>query len=69
MGKDGSVGLKALRDTGALTIAQDSSTCVVYGMPRAAVELGGAALVLPLEKIAAKLTEFSSSRASGSPNA
>ncbi|HWB95750.1 MAG TPA: chemotaxis-specific protein-glutamate methyltransferase CheB, partial [Bryobacteraceae bacterium] len=44
MGRDGSTGLKALRDSGALTIAQDSSTCVVYGMPRAAVELGAAAL-------------------------
>jgi chemotaxis response regulator CheB len=64
MGKDGAVGLKALRDAGALTIAQDSSTCVVYGMPRAAVELGAAALVLPLERIAGKLTEFSSLRAS-----
>lgn len=64
MGKDGAAGLKALRSAGALTIAQDSSTCVVYGMPRAAVELGAAALVLPLEKIAGKLTDFSSQRTS-----
>jgi chemotaxis response regulator CheB len=60
MGKDGSAGLKALRDAGALTIAQDASTCVVYGMPRAAIEIGAAAVVLPLEKIAERLIEFSS---------
>jgi len=65
MGKDGSAGLKALRDAGALTIAQDSASCVVYGMPRAAVELGAAAFVLPPEKIAGKLMEFSSSPGSG----
>jgi two-component system chemotaxis response regulator CheB len=52
MGRDGAVGMKKLRDLGATTIAQNEESCVVYGMPRAAVELGGAAHVLPLDRIA-----------------
>lgn len=40
MGRDGAMGLKHMRDAGAHTIAQDEATCVVYGMPRAAVEVG-----------------------------
>ena len=55
MGRDGAKGLKALRDAGALTIAQDAHSCVVYGMPKAAAELGAAAEILPLDKIADKL--------------
>ncbi|MBA3937307.1 MAG: chemotaxis response regulator protein-glutamate methylesterase [Planctomycetes bacterium] len=53
MGRDGAEGLLAMRRTGAHTIAQDEATCVVYGMPKAAVELGAAVEVLPLEAIAA----------------
>ena len=56
MGRDGAKGLKALRDAGALTIAQNRETCVVYGMPKAAVELGAAVEVSPLEEIAPRLT-------------
>jgi len=55
MGRDGARGLKALRDAGALTIAQDAATCVVYGMPKAAAELSAAVEILPLEKIASRL--------------
>ena len=55
MGRDGAKGLKALREAGALTIAQDRESCVVYGMPKAAVELGAAVEVLPLDEIAARL--------------
>ncbi len=40
MGSDGAAGLKAMRDAGALTLGQSKETCVVYGMPRAAFELG-----------------------------
>ena len=52
MGRDGANGLKAMRDAGAFTIAQDAATSVVYGMPRVAAESGAASLVLPLTRIA-----------------
>ncbi|MGA2751165.1 MAG: chemotaxis response regulator protein-glutamate methylesterase [Verrucomicrobiota bacterium] len=48
MGSDGAPGMKALKESGAATIAQNEETCVVYGMPRAAVELGVVDYVLPL---------------------
>jgi len=51
MGRDGAEGLLAMRATGALTIAQDAATCVVYGMPKAAVEIKAAAEILPLPAI------------------
>lgn len=52
MGCDGALGLKALRDTGATTIAQDESSCVVFGMPKEAIALGAAKHIVPLDKIA-----------------
>lgn len=52
MGRDGAEGLLEMRQAGAATIAQDEATCVVYGMPREAVELGAATQVLPLPEIA-----------------
>ena len=52
MGRDGAEGLTALKKAGWHTIVQDEETSVVYGMPAAAVELGGAVEILPLEKIA-----------------
>ncbi len=52
MGNDGAEGLKEIADRGGLTIAQDEKTCVVFGMPKCAVELGAARNVLPLEGIA-----------------
>lgn len=55
MGSDGGRGLLGMKEAGARTIAQDEKSCVVYGMPRAAVELGAAEFVLPLNKIAAKV--------------
>jgi len=58
MGKDGARGLKTLRDAGARTIAQDEATCVVFGMPGEAIALGAAQEVLPLDRIAARLTEL-----------
>ncbi|MCS6831474.1 MAG: chemotaxis response regulator protein-glutamate methylesterase [Armatimonadota bacterium] len=58
MGADGAKGLKKLRDIGAHTIAQDEETCVVFGMPREAIQLGGAEFVLPLPQIARKVVEL-----------
>jgi two-component system chemotaxis response regulator CheB len=55
MGKDGAAGLVEMRQAGAPTIAQDEASCVVFGMPREAITLGGASEVLPLEEIAPRL--------------
>jgi two-component system chemotaxis response regulator CheB len=55
MGDDGADGLVALRKAGGYTIAEDASTCVVYGMPAAAVERGGVIESLPLTAIAPRL--------------
>jgi len=55
MGRDGAVGLKAMRERGFHTIAQDRATSAVYGMPKAAAELGAAAAILPLTGIARSL--------------
>lgn len=55
MGRDGSQGLLSIRQMGGRTIAEHESTCVVYGMPKAAVELGAAEKVVPLPQIAAEI--------------
>lgn len=52
MGSDGAKGLKRLHDAGGYTIAQDEATSVVYGMPRAAKEIGAVDVVAPLSRIA-----------------
>jgi len=52
MGADGAVGMKALRDAGAVTIAQDEASCVVFGMPKEAIALRAIQHIVPLEKIA-----------------
>jgi len=52
MGDDGAAGMKELLDGGAHTIAQDESSCVVYGMPKEAVTKGGVEKVLSLDQIA-----------------
>lgn len=62
MGRDGAKGLKALRDAGAFTIAQDANSCVVYGMPKAAAEMGAAVEILPLDRIASTLVSFVKSK-------
>lgn len=61
MGKDGAAGLKEMRDAGSPTIAQDEASCVVWGMPREAVELGAAAEVLGLTDIAKRVLELAES--------
>lgn len=55
MGDDGARGMRRMRDAGAHTIAQDEATCVVFGMPREAINYGGAEQVLPLPRIAREL--------------
>ena len=58
MGSDGAQGLKALRGLGHHTIAQDQATSAVYGMPKAAATIAAATDILPLNRIAAKLTQL-----------
>lgn len=55
MGKDGAEGLLEMKNAGAYTVVQNEETCVVYGMPGAAVALGAADKILPLDKIAGDL--------------
>lgn len=65
MGGDGSQGLRELYDAGALTVAQDEASCVVFGMPKEAIRLGGAAYVLPLDQIASIITQAAQRRPIG----
>ncbi len=58
MGRDGAIGLKKMREAGFATLAQDKASCAVYGMPKAAVELGSAAQVLALAQIGHALRRF-----------
>jgi two-component system chemotaxis response regulator CheB len=55
MGKDGANGLKLMRDAGCYTVGQSKSSALIYGMPRAAMELGAVEEETSVEKIAAKL--------------
>ncbi|HEY3332482.1 MAG TPA: chemotaxis protein CheB [Capsulimonadaceae bacterium] len=55
MGADGAIGLNRLHASGARTIAQDENSCVVFGMPREAIKLNAADIVLPLDHIGAEL--------------
>ena len=59
MGADGARGLKKMRDIGATTIAQNKETCVVYGMPKVAKELGAVEFVLPIFQVAEKIISHS----------
>jgi two-component system chemotaxis response regulator CheB len=55
MGRDGAVGIKAIKEAGGRTIAQDEGTSLIFGMPRAAIELGVVDKVAPLESISAEI--------------
>ena len=57
MGRDGAEGLGAMQQAGGATFAQDQASCVVYGMPKAAVEAGYASHVGPVDSIAQKVIE------------
>ena len=62
MGRDGAAGLLAMRQAGATTLGQDEASCVVYGMPKAAFELGAVERQLPLEKIGAAILQTTHAR-------
>jgi two-component system, chemotaxis family, protein-glutamate methylesterase/glutaminase len=58
MGEDGATGMVEMRASGATTIAQDEASSVVFGMPKAAIEKGGAQQVLPLDRMAQAVAAF-----------
>lgn len=55
MGSDGAFGMKEIKERGGRTIACDEKTCVIFGMPKAAIELGCIDKVVPLDNIAAEI--------------
>jgi two-component system chemotaxis response regulator CheB len=57
MGRDGAYGMLTIRRSGGYTIAQDEASSAIFGMPRAAIQLGAAVEVLPSSQIAARLVE------------
>ncbi len=58
MGKDGAQGMLEMRKAGSYTVAQDEASCVVFGMPREAIALGGASEVVPLQGIARHTLDY-----------
>ena len=58
MGSDGAKGMKCIKEHGGFAIAEDESTAVVYGMPKAVVELGLADRVIPIDAIADELVQI-----------
>ena len=68
MGADGAAGLRRLREAGAMTIAQNEETCVVFGMPREAIRLEAARYVMPLDQIGPRLDHWTSVAAPHSEN-
>jgi len=58
MGDDGAKGLLELKDAGAMTLAQDEDSCVVFGMPKEAIRLGAVDNVLPLDQIAPAVLKY-----------
>jgi len=58
MGNNGVHGLQAIKDKGGMVIAQNEQTCVVYGMPRAAIEAGIADIIVPITDVANEIVSF-----------
>jgi two-component system, chemotaxis family, protein-glutamate methylesterase/glutaminase len=58
MGDDGAQGLCEMKEAGAVTIAQDESSCVVFGMPKEAISRGAVDVVMPLEQIASAVVSL-----------
>jgi two-component system chemotaxis response regulator CheB len=59
MGDDGAIGMRDMKERGIMTIAQSEESCVVFGMPREAIRLGGVERIVHLHDIAAEMNGFS----------
>ena len=58
MGDDGARGMQEMKNAGAVNLAQDEESCVVFGMPRVAIDTGAVEAILPLENIAPRLVSL-----------
>jgi two-component system, chemotaxis family, protein-glutamate methylesterase/glutaminase len=58
MGDDGARGMKEMHDAGAQTVAEDESTCVVFGMPKVAIDMGGVDKIAPLDRIPQEIIAY-----------
>jgi len=58
MGDDGARGLKEMHDVGCQTLAEDESTCVVFGMPKEAIRLGGVSRIVPLDGMSQEIVAY-----------
>jgi len=58
MGDDGARGLLEMKQAGALTLAQDEESSIVFGMPKEAIALGAADRVVPLRRVAGEITAY-----------
>jgi two-component system chemotaxis response regulator CheB len=59
MGDDGAKGMLEMKQAGAMTIAQDEASCIVFGMPKEAIQHGAVAKILPLLSLAAAIVGYS----------
>ena len=69
MGGDGATGLLSMRRAGAVTVAQDEQSCVVFGMPREAIRCGAVQVVAPLDRIAKLIADYTAMRLVAEPSA
>ena len=58
MGRDGALGTAEIKKNGGCTMAEDASTCVIYGMPKAAYETGKVDEVVPLDRVGIRITQI-----------
>jgi len=65
MGRDGAAGLLQMRQNGASTVGQNESTCVVYGMPKAAFEIGAVQNQLALRRVGEEILKLTTARLEG----
>jgi len=65
MGNDGASGMRSMHTAGALTVAQDESSCVVFGMPKEAIALGGVDEVIRLDLIPQRIVDFAGGKTKG----